>query len=155
MSYFAPGVPWWAWGFLFTAVVVLFGATSLLLTGYLGQEWKHVQHDYAIIGVRTGTNSGFPIGLKTFYFFEGQEFFAEYETEIQAGYLHIRLHKVFAPFDERLLLTDEIHSSRTGETKLIIKESGLYSVEFEARPVTLDRDGYDVDMTYSVSWGVR
>ena len=155
LSYFAPGVPWWAWGFLFSAVVILFGATSVLLTGYLGQEWKQVQYDYGIVGVKTGTNSGFPIGLKTFYFFEGQEFFAEYETEIEAGYLQIRLHKVFAPFNERMLMSNDIQSSNNGEVSTIIKESGLYAVEFKARPLSLDRDGYDVDMTYSMSWGVR
>ena len=155
LSYFAPGVPWWAWGFLFSAVVVLFGMTSVFLTGYLGQEWKRVQRDYAMVGVTTGNTSGFPIGLKTFYFFEGQEFFAEYETEIEAGYLQIRLHKVFAPFNERIKISNDIQSSKTGELTKTIKESGLYSVEFEARPVTLDRDGYDVDMTYTLTWGVR
>ena len=109
----------------------------MFVSGYLGNERKHVQYDYSMPGLKTGSGSGHSIGLNTFYFFEGQQLSIEYDTDIHAGYLQIWARKVFAPFNKGTILRQDIRNSERGNASITIKESGLYSIDFEARPEQL------------------
>ena len=127
--------------------VLVFMATGYVIG--LFQTLGYEKRTVTFSGYASGTRAGGGFGLKHMLFFEGQTYFAEYDTEIREGSLRIGILKTLggpgAPHH-----VEAITRSGSGEVNYVIPKTGIYSVYFDGSPLG---DGYDV--TYSVRWGAR
>jgi hypothetical protein len=139
-------------GMLVAAVV------ALILVAYpaglietLGYESKHKRYG----GGFTSDESGFSLGLNYFYFMAGQEFFAEYEADIDAGAFVIRVMKGWGEIGNKPHFRHRVTADKKGRVRFPIRESGLYAIDFDGSVLGASRSGKGYDVTYSVRWGVR
>jgi hypothetical protein len=93
-------------GGLGVSLVLVAGMVLAFATGMV-ETLGYESRDISGTGL-TSTRMGHSFGLKTFYFIKGQEFFAEYETDIQKGSLTVHsMHKYWTlPTTARLLTTN-------------------------------------------------
>jgi hypothetical protein len=134
--------------FMVVAGLMMGFATGALET--LGYESRHVSGNGF-----TSTQSGYFVGLNTFYADKGRKFFAEYETAIQQGSLVVHLYKVGS-----LPSNDPPHhkilsESGKGTVKFPIQESGLYRISYSGSVLGEQRIGDNYDLAYSIRWGIQ
>ncbi len=106
-------------------------------------------------GFASSTSAGTSFGVKYFYFLEGQQFFADYEVEVESGAFKIVVLQTFgqgrnAPHHRHVVTEDG-----AGEAVFTIEKSGLYSIDFDGTVVGGDPDTRGYDVSYRVRWGVR
>lgn len=136
---------------LVVAALILAGsayASGLINT--LGFESRNVTFS----GFASGTKSGGGFGLKHMVFFEGQTFFAEYDTEVREGSLRIGILETFGPIGNKPHFVEAIETSESGEVSYRIPKTSIYSIYFNGS-VLGKGDGKRYDVTYTVRWGAR
>ena len=116
----------------------------------LGYESKSKQG-----GGFTGTASGYSLGLKTMYFREGQEVFADYDVDIKTGSFLIRLYDYVEFMDPNKRFRHRVESDAKGQASFLIKESGFYRMVFEGSVLGNSPPGSGYDINYTVEWGMR
>jgi len=136
--------------------LLLLGALVLLSSAFfagaietLGYETRHLTYGGNAIGSKSGTS----FGLKRFYFFAGQQFFAAYDVEVERGSFEVVVLKPLGSGGETAYHQHRVSADGSGEAVFTIKESGLYSIQFQGSVLGGVGDGYDV--RYDVRWGVR
>lgn len=129
-------------------VMVLAFATGMIET--LGFESRDIDGN----GL-TSTGSGYSLGLKTFYFAKGQDFYAEYETSIQKGSLVVHLYKIGSMPSSETPYHRMISQSGKGTVKFHIQEGGLYRMSFSGTVLSTQQDAGGYDLSYHIRWGIR
>jgi hypothetical protein len=130
-----------------TGMMVAF-ATGMVET--LGYESRDIRGN----GL-TSTRVGHTLGLQTFYFVKGQEFFAEYETAIQQGSLYVFMHKYWTLPSTDSPYHRSITQSGKGTVTFLIQESGLYHIGFKGNMLGAQGYGKTYDLSYHIRWGIR
>ena len=116
----------------------------------LGYESKTLQG-----GGFTSTQSGYSLGLKTMYFRQGQTVFAEYDAEITAGSLLVRLYNYENVLDADSHFRHRLESTGKGNVTFVVEESGWYRLVFEGSVLGNSPPGSGYDIDYTVKWGLR
>jgi len=129
-------------------IMVLAFATGMLET--LGYESRGITSNGF-----TSSRSGYSWGLKTFYFAKGQDFFAEYETEIQKGSLVVHLYKIGSMPSSETPYHRMISESGKGTVKFPIQATGLYRISFDGTVLGTQRNAGGYDLSYHIRWGIR
>jgi hypothetical protein len=133
---------------VFMVGVMMAFATGQVQT--LGYESRSLSGD----GL-TSMKAGHSLGLKTFYFFKNQEFFADYDTDIRKGALTIhlvqfgRLPSGNSPYHQK------IRQSEKGTVRFRIQESGLYHIGFRGSVLGGQSRTGSYDLSYQIRWGIR
>ena len=142
------------------AVIATFAVPLVLMlmwVGYaigwlntLGYEYRHDK----LSGFKGIAGASGSFGVRNFYFFEGQIFFARYEVEVRRGALAIGIFKMIDDPDDRIHFVRRIKDSGRGEVTFRIPESGFYAMYFDGS-VLGHKSRPGMDVIYSVHWGVR
>ena len=132
-------------------IVCLAGALYGGAVETLGVETKR----RTFTGFASGTSAGTSVGLKYFYFLEGQQFFADYEVEVHSGVFKIVVLQPFGAGPNPPHHRHEVSGSGAGEAVFTIGKSGLYSIDFDGTVVGGDPNTRGYDISYRVRWGVR
>ena len=131
--------------------VCLAGAFYAGLIETLGVETKH----RAFHGYATSTSSGTSFGVKYWYFLEGQQFFADYDVEVNSGAFKIVVLQTFGTGRDAPHYRHEVARNDSGEAVFTIEKRGLYSIDFDGTVVGGDPNTRGYDVSYRVRWGVR
>lgn len=134
---------------LLGALVLLGGAFYAGAIETLGHESKRLTYGGNAIGGKSGSS----FGLKRFYFFAGQQFFADYEVEVERGAFEIVVLKTLGSDGKKTHHRHLVSADGRGEAVFTIEESGLYSILFQGSVLGGAGVGYDV--RYDVRWGLR
>ncbi len=137
-------------GVLLVGVVgmVLAFATGMVET--LGYESRGVSGN----GLAS-TKSGYSLGMKTFYFTKGQEYFVTYDVVIQQGRLIVHLYKLGSMPTSDTPYHRQISQGGKGTLRFPIQESGWYRMSFSGS-VLGDKPGTGkYDLSYRIRWGIR
>lgn len=141
------------WPTVFFAFAAIFLAAAAFGTGAVetfGYESKtRTYRNFS------GTDSGYALGFKQFYYRAGQEFFARYDADIRTGALKIRLMKSWTPIDQAPHFRETILEDGQGEVSFRIPESGFYTAYFEGSVLGADPSTGGYDVSYTVTWGAR
>lgn len=140
-------------GGLGVSLVLVAGMVLAFATGMV-ETLGYESRDISGTGL-TSTRMGHSLGLKTFYFVKGQEFFAEYETDIQKGSLTVFLHKYWTLPNTKSPYHQSITHSGKGTVTFPIQESGLYSIGFRGKMLGAKGYGKSYDLSYQIRWGIR
>ena len=132
-------------------VVCLAGALYGGAIETLGVETKR----RTFSGYASGTSAGTSFGLKYFYFFEGQRFFADYDVEVHSGVFKIVVLQPFGGGRDAPHHRHEVAESGSGQAVFTIGKSGLYAIDFDGTVVGGDPNTRGYDVSYRVRWGVR
>jgi hypothetical protein len=130
------------------AAIVLGYATGLLET--LGYESQHVTY-----GQLTSSESGWSMGLNTFYVRAGSAFFVDYDAQVSAGSLAIFLFKCWAPGEDKTVLNHHVKETSSGQLVVPITQSGWYTAVFDGSVLGDSPPGSGYDVTYTLRWGLR
>lgn len=134
---------------LLGAFVLLGGAFQTGALETLGYENRRLTYD----GFATGSNNGSSFGLKYFYFFPGQQLFAEYDVDVARGAFEIVVNEPFGGADEAGYHQHVVASDERGEAVFTIEQGGLYAISFDGSVLHGVGKGYDV--SFDVRWGLR
>ncbi len=139
-------------GFGVLAVLVV-GVMMAFATGQvqtLGYESRSLSGDGF-----TSMKAGHSLGVKTFYFFKNQEFFADYDADIRKGALTVhlvqfgRLPSGHSPYYQK------IGESGKGTVRFLVQESGLYHIGFRGSVIGGQSRTGSYDLSYQIRWGIR
>ena len=103
----------------------------------------------------TSMKSGYSLGINTFYFFKGQEFFADYEADIREGALIVHLYKFGSMPTSDSPYFHKINQSGKGTVLISIRESGLYRMNFSGSVLGAKSGTGRYDLSYQMRWGIR
>lgn len=141
------------WPTVFFAFAAIFLAVAAFATGAVetfGYESKtRTYRNFS------GTDSGYALGFKQFYYRAGQEFFAKYDADIKSGALNIRLIMSRIPIDQAPHFRETVLEGGQGEVRFRIQESGFYTAHFEGSVLGADPSTSGYDVSYTVTWGAR
>jgi hypothetical protein len=140
-------------GGLGVSLVLVAGMVLAFATGMV-ETLGYESRDISGTGL-TSTRMGHSFGLKTFYFIKGQEFFAEYETDIQKGSLTVHLYKIGSMPSSKTPYHRLISQSGKGTVVFPIQESGLYRMSFRGTVLGVQRNTGGYDLSYQIRWGIR
>ena len=98
---------------------------------------------------------GIPLVSRKCTFFEGQEFFSDYDVHITAGSFVIRLYKVSGTMDPDTHFLHKVLSDEKGQAHFLIQESGLYQLVFEGSVLGNSAPGSGYHLNYAATWGMR
>ena len=103
----------------------------------------------------TSTSSGYTLGLKTMYFTKGQEVVADYDVDITAGSLVIRMYQYTGIMDPDTHFRHQVKSDEKGQARFLINESGFYKLVVEGSVLGNSPPGAGYQIDYTATWGVR
>lgn len=103
----------------------------------------------------TSMKSGYSLGINTFYFFKGQEFFADYEADIRKGALIVHLYKFGSTPTSDSPYFHKINQSGKGTVQISIRESGLYRMNVSGSVLGAKSGTGRYDLSYQMRWGIR
>ena len=103
----------------------------------------------------TSTKSGYSLGLKTFYFTKGQEYYVMYDSVIQKGALIVHLYKMGSMPTSDTPYHRKISESGKGTVRFPIQESGWYGMSFSGSVLGAKHGAGRYDLSYQIRWGIR
>ena len=138
-------------------VLLIFFALLFIVIGYqtgtfqtLGYESK-TKHG----GGFTSSASGYTLGTKTMYFFKGQEVFADYDVDVTAGSLLIRMHNYSGVMNSDTHFRHRVAGDAQGRVNFVVEEDGFYRFVFEGSVLGNSPPGSGYDINYTVTWGMH
>ncbi len=143
---------------------VVFGGLSVALVVVVGMALAFAIGTMETLGYEsrgisgnglTSTKSGYSLGIKTFYFAKGQEYFAEYDSVIQKGSLVVHLHKLGSMPTNDTPYYRKISQSGKGTVRFPIQESGWYRMSFSGSVLGSKHGAGSYDLSYEIRWGIR
>ena len=138
-------------------VLLIFAALLFVVIGYqtgnfhtLGYESKTKRG-----GGFTSSASGYTLGTKTMYFFKGQEVYADYDVDVTAGSLLIRLHNYSGVMNPDMHFRHRVAGDAQGRVNFAVEEDGFYRLVFEGSVLGNSPPGSGYDIDYTVTWGMH
>ena len=116
----------------------------------LGYESKSIKG-----GGFTSTKSGMSLGVTTMYFFKGQTVFVDYDAEVKAGSLWIKVYPLTAMLDADAWLRHKVESTEKGTANFEVEKSGWYRLDWDGTVLGKSPAGSGYDIDYTLTWGVR
>jgi hypothetical protein len=133
--------------------VLMAGVMMAFATGQvqtLGYESRSLSGDGF-----TSLKAGHSLGIKTFFFFKNQDFFADYDADIRKGALSIHLVKFGRLPSGNSPYFRKIGESGKGTVTFPIQESGLYHIGFRGSVLGASSRTGSYDLSYQIRWGIR